>query len=126
MVLRNGGRYRQVVVSSGLTVLLISIIFLFQFSTAYKSEVIKNNLSPTWKPFQVKVRDLCNADYNRPLKIDIYDWDSNGKHDIIGTIKTNLQEIRWDVLLKHLIFFGIQVRPEQRPARGPHVALQAP
>lgn len=63
------------------------------FSTVYKSEVIKNNLSPTWKPFQVKVRDLCNADYNRPLKIDIYDWDSNGKHDIIGTIKTNLQEI---------------------------------
>jgi hypothetical protein len=44
---------------------------------------------------KLKVRDLCNGDYNRALKIDIYDWDSNGKHDIIGTIRTNFQEIRY-------------------------------
>ena len=66
----------------------------FQFSVVYKSEVIKNDLSPTWKSAKIKVRDLCNGDYNRPLKIDIYDWDSNGKHDIIGTIRTNLHELR--------------------------------
>jgi Ca2+-dependent lipid-binding protein len=56
--------------------------------------VIKNDLSPTWKSTKIKVRDLCNGDYNRALKIDIYDWDSNGKHDIIGTVRTNLQELR--------------------------------
>jgi Ca2+-dependent lipid-binding protein len=61
----------------------------------YKSEVVKNDLRPTWKPMKLKVRDLCNGDYNRALKIDIYDWDSNGKHDIIGTIRTNFQEIRY-------------------------------
>lgn len=71
-----------------------------QYSIVYRSEYIKNNLNPTWKPFKIKVRDLCNCDYDRGLKIDVYDWDSNGKHDLIGSVKTNLKALSIAVVEK--------------------------
>ena len=73
---------------------LLKLFLPCQFSVVYKSEVIQNNLNPIWKPAKLKVRDLCNGDHNRALKIDIYDWDANSKHDLIGTVKTNLRDLR--------------------------------
>jgi hypothetical protein len=31
----------------------------------YKTEVIKCNLNPTWRPFALPVRTLCNGDLDR-------------------------------------------------------------
>ncbi len=64
-----------------------------QFVVVKKSEVIKNDLSPTWRPMAIPVRDLCNNDYERPLKVDVYDWDSDGSHDLIGSFKTDLKTL---------------------------------
>ncbi len=64
-----------------------------QFVVVRKSEVVKNDLSPTWRPLIVPVRDLCNNDYERQLKVDVYDWDSDGTHDLIGTFKTDLKTL---------------------------------
>jgi hypothetical protein len=71
-----------------------------QYSVVHRSEVIKNTLNPTWKPFQKSVVELCNGDYNRSLKFDVYDWDSNGTHDYIGSFVTNLQELSIAVVEK--------------------------
>lgn len=65
-----------------------------QFTPVYKSQVIKNNLSPTWDLFSIKVRDLCNGDYDRQLKVDIYDWDQKGAHDLIGSFTTTLNGMK--------------------------------
>jgi hypothetical protein len=63
------------------------------WSLVKRSEVIMKNLNPTWVPFEISSRDLCNTDHERALKIDIFDWDSDGSHDYIGTIQTSLSKL---------------------------------
>ena len=36
---------------------------------------------------------LCNGDYDRPLKVEIWDFDDNGSHDFIGQFLTNVNEV---------------------------------
>ena len=64
-----------------------------QWSVVKRSEIIMKNLNPNWAPFQISARDLCNSDHERPLKIDIYDWDSDGTHDYIGSLTTSLSKL---------------------------------
>ncbi len=63
------------------------------FVRVLRSEVVDNNLSPKWKVFRVSVRDICNNDYKRPLKIDVYDHDSGGSYDLIGSATTDLETL---------------------------------
>ncbi|XP_060559061.1 copine-8-like isoform X2 [Ruditapes philippinarum] len=63
------------------------------YTVVHKTEVIKNTLNPTWKPFSVTARTLCNGDHDRTIKVECYDWDSDGSHDLIGEFTTNLKEL---------------------------------
>ena len=65
-----------------------------QFTVVHRSEVIKNNLNPTWRPLNVFIRDLCNNDYEKTLKIEVYDEDSDGGHDLIGICATDLNTLK--------------------------------
>lgn len=56
----------------------------------HKTEFIKKTLDPVWKPIIVPARILCAGDQNRSIKIECYDWDSDGSHDLIGECYTNL------------------------------------
>lgn len=49
------------------------------FVKVHETEYIKNNLNPIWKPFQEKAQKFCNGDYLRPLKIECWDWEKDGK-----------------------------------------------
>ena len=71
-----------------------------QYSVVHRSEVIKNTLDPTWKPFQKPVVELCNGQYDRNLKVDVWDWDSNGTHDYIGSFVTTLHDLSIAVVEK--------------------------
>ena len=62
-----------------------------QWALVYKSEVIKNNCSPKWKVMDKSLAEICNGDYQRELKIEIFDYDSTSKDDIIGEFVTNLR-----------------------------------
>ena len=59
----------------------------------YKSEVIKNTLNPTFKPFEVGMWLLCSGDIHTTLKFDVFDWNMAGGPDLIGTFSTSLAEI---------------------------------
>lgn len=63
------------------------------FVVVHKSEMIKNTLNPVWAPVVIPVVDVCNGDYDRKLLIEVYDWDSNGSHDFIGSFHTTLREM---------------------------------
>ncbi|XP_076448583.1 copine-8-like [Babylonia areolata] len=63
------------------------------FTVVHRTEVIKRTLNPTWKPFAISVRTLCNGDYDRCIKVDCHDWDADGGHDFIGEFKTTLREL---------------------------------
>jgi hypothetical protein len=61
------------------------------YQTVYKSEPVMNNLSPTWPVVSISMQKLCNGDMDRPLKISIYDWDSDGRHDSMGSVHTSVR-----------------------------------
>uniref|UniRef100_A0A8C1R534 Copine VIII n=1 Tax=Cyprinus carpio TaxID=7962 RepID=A0A8C1R534_CYPCA len=76
------------------------------FTICHKTEVVKNTLDPVWQAFKIPVRALCNGDYDRSIKIEVYDWDRDGGHDYIGEFSTSYRELSkgqsqftvWEVL----------------------------
>ncbi|KAI1882278.1 hypothetical protein AGOR_G00249030 [Albula goreensis] len=72
------------------------------FTICHKTEVVKNTLNPVWQAFKIPVRALCNGDYDRTIKIEVYDWDRDGRstvdgrtvsHDFIGEFTTSYREL---------------------------------
>nr|XP_033782252.1 copine-9 isoform X4 [Geotrypetes seraphini] len=63
------------------------------FTICHKTEVVKNTLNPVWQPFTIPVRALCNGDFDRTVKVDVYDWDRGGSHDFIGEFTTSYREL---------------------------------
>ncbi|XP_023345926.1 copine-9 [Eurytemora carolleeae] len=59
----------------------------------YRSEWIRNTANPDWKPVTLDAAKLCGGDWNRPLRIEVYNWDADGGHDFIGDCTTNLDEL---------------------------------
>nr|XP_054361648.1 copine-5 [Mirounga angustirostris] len=63
------------------------------FTICHKTEVMKNTLNPVWQTFSIPVRALCNGDYDRTIKVEVYDWDRDGSHDFIGEFTTSYREL---------------------------------
>ncbi|XP_054837715.1 copine-5 [Eublepharis macularius] len=63
------------------------------FTICHKTEVVKNTLNPVWQSFSIPVRALCNGDYDRTIKVEVYDWDRDGSHDFIGEFTTSYREL---------------------------------
>uniref|UniRef100_A0A3Q0R6K9 Copine-3 n=1 Tax=Amphilophus citrinellus TaxID=61819 RepID=A0A3Q0R6K9_AMPCI len=61
---------------------------------AHRTEVVKNNLNPMWRPFRIPMQSLCAGDVEKPIKIDCYDHNMSGDHDFIGTFQTSLSQIQ--------------------------------
>uniref|UniRef100_A0A8C5DWW8 Copine-3 n=1 Tax=Gouania willdenowi TaxID=441366 RepID=A0A8C5DWW8_GOUWI len=60
----------------------------------YRTEVVMNNLNPSWKKFNVPLQTFCNCDLEKPLKVSCSDYDSDGTHDLIGTFTTKVSELQ--------------------------------
>ncbi|KAK2821390.1 hypothetical protein Q7C36_020733 [Tachysurus vachellii] len=50
----------------------------------HRTEVIKNNLNPSWKKFSVSLHTFCSGDLNKPIKVACYDKDEDTSSDLIG------------------------------------------
>uniref|UniRef100_A0AAR2JSL4 C2 domain-containing protein n=1 Tax=Pygocentrus nattereri TaxID=42514 RepID=A0AAR2JSL4_PYGNA len=37
---------------------------------AHRTEVVKNNLNPTWRPFRIPLQSLCGGDMEKPIKVE--------------------------------------------------------
>jgi hypothetical protein len=60
----------------------------------FKSETIMNNLNPNWAGFSSSSSALCNGDLDRPLVIEVYDWEKSGQHKLIGACSLSLGSLR--------------------------------
>jgi hypothetical protein len=63
------------------------------FVVVYESDVIKKNLNPVWKGFEIKVQKLCNSDYYRPIKAEVFSRKSY-KDTLIGECQFTLNELK--------------------------------
>ena len=56
----------------------------------YRSEWIKNDLNPKWKEVVISVEKLCEGDKNKPIQIEVWDWEKSGKHQAMGKCETTV------------------------------------
>ncbi|GAV60204.1 C2 domain-containing protein/Copine domain-containing protein [Cephalotus follicularis] len=56
-----------------------------------KTEVIKNDHKPTWKPVYLNIQQVGSKD--SPLIIECFNFNSNGKHDLIGKVQKSLADL---------------------------------
>ena len=56
------------------------------YTLVYKSNRIDNSLNPIWAYAKISLAELCNGDLMRPLKIEVFDFDNGGKHDLMGKV----------------------------------------
>ncbi|KAM9332389.1 copine-3-like isoform 2-T3 [Pholidichthys leucotaenia] len=61
---------------------------------AHRTEVVKNNLNPVWRPFRIPIQSLCGSDVEKPIKVDCYDYNNSGSHDFIGSFQSTLGQIQ--------------------------------
>ncbi|XP_030253695.1 copine-3-like isoform X2 [Sparus aurata] len=61
---------------------------------AHRTEVVKNNLNPIWRPFRIPVQALCGGDVEKSIKVDCYDYNNSGSHDFIGSFQTTLSQVQ--------------------------------
>jgi C2 domain len=60
----------------------------------HKTETIKNNLNPVWRPFQLDLYNVCGGRLDAPIMLEVSDWDRNGAHDLIGRATTSVRELQ--------------------------------
>ncbi|CAK6952006.1 copine-3-like [Scomber scombrus] len=61
---------------------------------AHRTEVVKYNLNPVWRPFKIPIQALCGGDVEKPIKVDCYDYNNSGSHNMIGSFQATLCQIQ--------------------------------
>uniref|UniRef100_A0A665WZ39 Copine 8 n=1 Tax=Echeneis naucrates TaxID=173247 RepID=A0A665WZ39_ECHNA len=95
------------------------------FTICHKTEVVKNTLNPVWQAFKIPVRALCNGDYDRTIKVEVYDWDRDGSHDFIGEFSTSYRELsrgqsQFNVYEVTLLSFLVDIEPTSLHYMNPY------
>ncbi|XP_015668583.1 copine-3 [Protobothrops mucrosquamatus] len=60
----------------------------------HRTEVVKNNLNPVWRPFKISLNSLCYGDMDKAIKVECYDYDNDGSHDLIGTFQATMSKLK--------------------------------
>ncbi|KAM7317517.1 hypothetical protein ACRRTK_023819 [Alexandromys fortis] len=73
------------------------------FTICHKTEVVKNTLNPVWQAFKISVRALCNGDYDRTIKVEVYDWDRDGSTYCVPDTDIDVIQIRCAIHGTHCV-----------------------
>ncbi|XP_056461549.1 copine-1 isoform X1 [Gadus macrocephalus] len=65
-----------------------------EWQLVYRTEVVKNNLNPSWKKFTLSLQTFCSGDLDAPLKVNCLDSDSDGSHDLIGSFTAKVSDFQ--------------------------------
>ena len=66
---------------------------LYPSAHLQKYSMFQDNPDPEWGPVKISSGKLCNGDWNRAIKFEVFDHDMNGGHDYIGEYNTTLDEV---------------------------------
>jgi hypothetical protein len=64
------------------------------WDNVHRSDVVKDNLNPTWKEATVPLSILNQGDMDKPVLITVYDYESSGKHVIMGSVETTVKALQ--------------------------------
>lgn len=60
----------------------------------HKTEYMKNTLNPVWDKFKIRVKTLTGGKMERPIKLEVWDWNNDGSSDLIGEHITTFPQIQ--------------------------------
>ena len=63
------------------------------WTPVYRSREAKNNLNPKWGAATIDVNALCDGDLDRKLRVRIFDHESNGRHQSMGTFDASVHDL---------------------------------
>ncbi|XP_071448006.1 copine-8-like [Hetaerina americana] len=72
---------------------LTKVIESGEYIVVYKTEVQRATLNPVWKRFTLPVRNLCNGDFDRTIKVECYEWNRAGNAIRLGEFETTLRDL---------------------------------
>lgn len=64
-----------------------------EWNIVHKSVFIKNNLNPEWDEEELDLDMLCDGDLDQVFKLELYDNESSGDHELMGGIKTSINAL---------------------------------
>uniref|UniRef100_A0A7S1YTB7 C2 domain-containing protein n=1 Tax=Trieres chinensis TaxID=1514140 RepID=A0A7S1YTB7_TRICV len=70
-----------------------------RWEVVYTSEVIKNHRNPFWDEVSIDLKDLCDHDVMKPMRVLVHDWGRWGSR-IIGSFETNVAELMDHVAIR--------------------------
>eukprot|EP01035_Chromulina_nebulosa_P030660 gene30660-40761_t len=63
------------------------------YTKVWENTKIDNNLNPSWGPARIPMAQLCNGDVERPLRIEIFDFEKSGHHHFMGQVDTSVKRM---------------------------------
>uniref|UniRef100_A0A8B9DB13 Copine 7 n=1 Tax=Anser cygnoides TaxID=8845 RepID=A0A8B9DB13_ANSCY len=64
----------------------------------YRTEVVKNNLSPIWEPFKVSLNSLCSCEEKRKLRVRKGDGAGAWRGDTPGQRGCRVPQVQWECM----------------------------
>jgi len=61
-----------------------------EWNVVHRSDKIKNSLNPKWKEEVLDLSILCGGNVDLPLRLSVYDYESNGKHVLMGEVEVSV------------------------------------
>lgn len=55
-----------------------------------RSNVVKDNLNPMWDEAAIELSLLCGGARDHPILLTVYDYESDGKHKLMGKLETSV------------------------------------
>lgn len=60
------------------------------WDNVFRSDVVEDNLSPTWKEGRIELSVLCGGNLDLPLRVKVFDYEGSGRHVLMGELETSV------------------------------------
>lgn len=64
-----------------------------EWNVVHRSDKIKNSLNPKWKEETIDLSVLCGGNVDAPLRLAVYDYESDGKHVLMGETEITVSDL---------------------------------
>ena len=63
------------------------------YVVCWRGDHVTNTLNPAWTTSRIPLVALCNGDIDRPIRIQLMDYESSGKHQPMGVVDTSVRAL---------------------------------